>query len=265
MATRNGSAEWQGDLRGGSGYLTVGDSAFTERYSFESRFEEGEGTNPEELIAAAHAACFSMALATYGRARPSAESVRTTAKVHLRQRTRATIQQIDLARGLVPGIDQDIRRARRGGKKGCRVARAGRVERSTRAGCRQACSRQHRSPEFSTTDRPGPDLGAAKLGASVYELPPGEAVCPYHYELAEEEWLLVLEGRPTVRHPAGTSSWRVGPRVLPDRSRGRTRRAQRDRRGGQRADVLERRGPSRDGLSGQRQGRCVHDRRDATT
>jgi uncharacterized cupin superfamily protein len=49
----------------------------------------------------------------------------------------------------------------------------------------------------------GPRLGASQLGASVYELPPGQAICPYHYEYAEEEWLLVLEGRPSVRHPDG--------------------------------------------------------------
>jgi uncharacterized cupin superfamily protein len=47
-------------------------------------------------------------------------------------------------------------------------------------------------------------VGGAQLGASVYELPPGQAICPYHYEYAEEEWLLVLEGRPTLRHPEGT-------------------------------------------------------------
>lgn len=50
----------------------------------------------------------------------------------------------------------------------------------------------------------GPRLGASRTGASVYELPPGEAVCPYHYELGEEEWLLVLEGRASVRTPEGT-------------------------------------------------------------
>jgi uncharacterized cupin superfamily protein len=50
----------------------------------------------------------------------------------------------------------------------------------------------------------GPLLEAKQLGASVYELPPGEAVCPYHYEYAEEEWLIVLRGRPSVRHPEGT-------------------------------------------------------------
>ncbi|MDQ3572015.1 MAG: cupin domain-containing protein [Actinomycetota bacterium] len=49
----------------------------------------------------------------------------------------------------------------------------------------------------------GPDLAAAQLGATVYEIPPGEAVCPYHYEYAEEEWLIVLEGTPSVRSPAG--------------------------------------------------------------
>jgi uncharacterized cupin superfamily protein len=52
--------------------------------------------------------------------------------------------------------------------------------------------------------RLGKLLGAGQLGASVYELPPGQSICPYHYEYAEEEWLLVLEGAPTLRHPDGT-------------------------------------------------------------
>jgi uncharacterized cupin superfamily protein len=50
----------------------------------------------------------------------------------------------------------------------------------------------------------GPLVGAEQLGASVYELPPGESICPYHYEYGEEEWLLVLEGRPSVRHPGSS-------------------------------------------------------------
>ena len=58
----------------------------------------------------------------------------------------------------------------------------------------------------------GPDLGAAKSGASLYELPPGEALCPYHYEYGEEEWLLVLDGRVTVRAPDGTVQ--LGPNEL---------------------------------------------------
>ena len=50
----------------------------------------------------------------------------------------------------------------------------------------------------------GPEVGAKQTGASVYELPPGQSVCPYHYEYAEEEWVLALEGRPSVRTPEGT-------------------------------------------------------------
>ena len=49
----------------------------------------------------------------------------------------------------------------------------------------------------------GPELGASQTGSSVYELPPGQAVCPYHYEYGEEEWVLVLDGRPSVRTPDG--------------------------------------------------------------
>ena len=128
MATRNGSAEWHGDLRGGGGDLTVGDGVFKGAYSFKSRFEEGEGTNPEELIAAAHAACFSMALASimaeHGH---PADSVRTAAKVHLRQTDAGpTIQRIDLdTEGRVPGIDQDhFAEHAEEAKRGCLVSRA---------------------------------------------------------------------------------------------------------------------------------------------
>jgi uncharacterized cupin superfamily protein len=53
--------------------------------------------------------------------------------------------------------------------------------------------------------RPGPDLGARATGMSVYDVPPGQALCPYHYEYAEEEWLLVLEGHPTLRRPDGSA------------------------------------------------------------
>jgi lipoyl-dependent peroxiredoxin len=128
MATRNGSAEWHGDLRSGGGDLTVGDGVFEGAYSFSSRFEEGEGTNPEELIAAAHAACFSMALsnilAEHGH---GPDSVRTTAKVHLRQRDGApTIDKIELqTEGRVPGIDQEhFAKHAEEAKAGCPVSRA---------------------------------------------------------------------------------------------------------------------------------------------
>lgn len=128
MATRNGSAEWRGDLRGGDGELTVGDGVFTGAYSFASRFEEGDGTNPEELIAAAHAACFSMSLsnilAEHGHA---PESVRTTAKVHLRQADAGpTIQQIELeTEGRVGDIDEGhFREHAEEAKAACPVSRA---------------------------------------------------------------------------------------------------------------------------------------------
>jgi osmotically inducible protein OsmC len=128
MATRNGSAEWRGDLRSGSGDLTVGDGVFKGDYSFSSRFEEGEGTNPEELIAAAHAACFSMALsnilAEHGHA---PESVRTVAKVHLRQSDEGpTIQLIELeTEGRVADIAEDhFAEHAQEAKQGCPVSRA---------------------------------------------------------------------------------------------------------------------------------------------
>ena len=109
MATRNGRAEWRGDLQSGSGDLTVGDGVFEGAYSFSSRFEEGEGTNPEELIAGAHAACLAMALSNdlAGHGHPP-ESVRVEAKVHLRNVDGApTIARIDLdVEGRVPGIDE---------------------------------------------------------------------------------------------------------------------------------------------------------------
>ncbi|HEV2062365.1 MAG TPA: cupin domain-containing protein [Solirubrobacteraceae bacterium] len=57
--------------------------------------------------------------------------------------------------------------------------------------------------------RIGPQAGATRTGATVYELPPGQAVCPYHYEYGEEEWVLVLAGRPTLRTPEGEA--RLGP------------------------------------------------------
>jgi lipoyl-dependent peroxiredoxin len=85
VATRNGSAEWRGNLKEGAGDLKVGEGVFEGAYSFSSRFEEGQGTNPEELIGAAHAACFSMALSNIlaeGGHEP--DLVRTTARVQLR-------------------------------------------------------------------------------------------------------------------------------------------------------------------------------------
>jgi osmotically inducible protein OsmC len=110
MATRDGTAEWRGDLKSGSGTVSVASGLFDGTYSFSSRFEEEPGTNPEELIGAAHAACFSMALSNIlAEAGHAPESVQTTAKVHLRFVEGApTITEIDLiTEGRVPGINQD--------------------------------------------------------------------------------------------------------------------------------------------------------------
>jgi osmotically inducible protein OsmC len=128
MATRSGSAEWKGDLPSGAGELTVGEGVFHGNYSFKSRFEEGEGTNPEELIAAAHSACYAMAfsnmLAEEGH---TPDSVKASAKVHLRNVDGApTIAQIDLSvEGVVPGIDETtFKELAEKAKMACPVSRA---------------------------------------------------------------------------------------------------------------------------------------------
>jgi lipoyl-dependent peroxiredoxin len=122
-----GSAEWQGELKSGSGTFTAGDSIGGD-YSFKSRFEDGPGANPEQLIAAAHASCFSMALAAaLGEAGTPAESVKTDATVTLRFVDGApTITSIALSTvGSVAGIDQaTFQAAAEGAKAGCPVSRA---------------------------------------------------------------------------------------------------------------------------------------------
>ena len=128
MATRNGSAEWKGDLKGGGGTVKVGDGVFEGQYSFASRFEEGEGTNPEELIGAAHASCFAMALSLLlSEEGHPPDSVRAQAKVHLRNVDGLpTIARIELeVEGSVPGVDEDgFRSYAEKAKEGCPVSRA---------------------------------------------------------------------------------------------------------------------------------------------
>jgi osmotically inducible protein OsmC len=128
MATRNGSAQWSGDLKDGSGTVTVGDGVWSGDYSFASRFEDGDGTNPEELIAAAHAGCFTMALsAQLGEAGHAPNSVKTTARVQIRNVDGLpTIDHITLeTEGDVPGIDQaTFAEQAETAKAGCAVSRA---------------------------------------------------------------------------------------------------------------------------------------------
>jgi osmotically inducible protein OsmC len=126
MATRNATAQWNGTLQEGNGTMSFG--SFTGPYTFKSRFEEGEGTNPEELIGAAQAGCFSMWLGNVlAQSGSPAESIDTQARVHLRQVDgKATIAQIELiTRGRVPGIDQArFEEAAREAKENCVISRA---------------------------------------------------------------------------------------------------------------------------------------------
>jgi osmotically inducible protein OsmC len=122
-----GSAEWKGDLKGGAGEFTAGDS-ISGQYSFHSRFEDGPGANPEQLIAAAHASCFSMALsAALADAGTPVESVKTDATVSIGfVDGTPTITKISLKTvGKVPGLDQaGFEEAASGAKAGCPVSRA---------------------------------------------------------------------------------------------------------------------------------------------
>jgi osmotically inducible protein OsmC len=109
MATRIGSAVWEGTLKQGKGNVKLGSGAFEGPYSFSSRFEEGKGTNPEELIGAAEAACFSMALAfNLEKAGHPAKRVTTTATVKLEPGDAGfKITTIDLkTEADVPGTDE---------------------------------------------------------------------------------------------------------------------------------------------------------------
>jgi lipoyl-dependent peroxiredoxin len=128
MATRTGSAVWEGTLKEGRGTMKLGSGAFDGPYSFSSRFESGKGTNPEELIGAAEAGCFSMALsANLERAGNPAKRVSTTATVKLEMVEGAPkITTIDLKTDAeVPGIDKtkfdEIAEQTR---KGCPVSKA---------------------------------------------------------------------------------------------------------------------------------------------
>jgi osmotically inducible protein OsmC len=127
MPIRTASARWEGTLIEGAGTIRTGKGGYEGNYSFKSRFEEGEGTNPEELIGAAHAGCFSMA---FSKALTDAgyppTSVETTASVHL-DKTDAgmTVTRIDLdSTGTVPGIDDaEFQKLAQGAKEGCPISR----------------------------------------------------------------------------------------------------------------------------------------------
>ena len=128
MPKRTANARWDGTLTEGNGTMRMASGAYEGAYSFQSRFQEGDGTNPEELIAAAHAGCFSMALsAELGRAGHDPESVETEAIVHLDKEDEGfAIKRIELrTRARVPGISEgEFREIAEAAKKGCPVSRA---------------------------------------------------------------------------------------------------------------------------------------------
>ena len=129
MPARTANARWEGGLRDGKGNMRLGGGAFEGQYSFSSRFEEGVGTNPEELIAAAHAGCFSMAFSGgLERAGFSPNSVETEAKVHLSPADGGgfRISRIDLVTNAdVPGIeDAAFQQAAQAAKENCPVSKA---------------------------------------------------------------------------------------------------------------------------------------------
>jgi osmotically inducible protein OsmC len=128
MPTRTSSARWQGTLKDGSGTVALGSGAYEGAYSFASRFEDGTGTNPEELIAAALAGCYSMALSNaLNQAGHAPRSVDTSAAVHLeRSDAGIAISRIDLTTtGDVPGIDAaEFEKHAEATRTGCIVSRA---------------------------------------------------------------------------------------------------------------------------------------------
>ncbi len=130
---RKASAVWQGGLRGGKGILTTDSGVLSDtQYSFSTRFENGIGTNPEELIAAAHAGCFSMALSgEIEKAGLTPESINTTARLSF-EKTEAgfTITAIHLdVTAKIPGADQiRFEIIANDAKMGCPISRALNVE-----------------------------------------------------------------------------------------------------------------------------------------
>ena len=128
MPKRRAQARWEGGVPDGNGTVKLGSGAFEGPYSFKSRMEDGAGTNPEELIGAAHAGCFSMALAVVlGAGGHEPESINTDAKVHfVKEGEGFTIKSIDLTtRGRVPGLDNDgFVEAAQAAKENCPVSKA---------------------------------------------------------------------------------------------------------------------------------------------
>ena len=128
MPVRKSEAEWKGGLKDGKGKMRLGSGAFEGKYNFSSRFEEGTGTNPEEMIGAAHAGCFSMQLAHLIKKEGyEPESVKTEASVTIEKVEEGfAITSIHLKnKSKIPGIDEDIfKKLAQSAKENCPVSKA---------------------------------------------------------------------------------------------------------------------------------------------
>jgi osmotically inducible protein OsmC len=128
MPTRIANADWDGDFKRGGGTVSVDSGLFSGPYNFSGRFEEGTGTNPEELLGAAHASCFTMALSVgLTQAGTPPEHLETEAQVTVAQVEGGFgITRIDLnLRGKVPGLDEAaFKEAAEGAKAGCPLSKA---------------------------------------------------------------------------------------------------------------------------------------------
>lgn len=125
MAVRKSEAVWKGTLREGAGTMKLGSGAYQGPYTYASRFEEGPGTNPEELIGAAHAGCFSMFLsALLSKAGFTPTSIETTATVHLGAGPTITLIELN-TNAVVPGVDAAaFQQFAADAKAGCPVSKA---------------------------------------------------------------------------------------------------------------------------------------------
>ena len=124
MAVRESSAEWKGTLKEGAGTMKLGSGAYEGPFTFASRFETGPGTNPEELIGAAHAGCFSMFLSALLSNKGFVPTIRTTATVHLGAGPTINLIELD-TEAEVPGIDEaTFQQLAEDAKKGCPVSKA---------------------------------------------------------------------------------------------------------------------------------------------
>jgi osmotically inducible protein OsmC len=125
---RTGSAKWQGDLKSGSGAITVDSGTLSQTpYSFHTRFADGKGTNPEELLAAAHAGCFTMALsAQLGEAGLKADSLETTCTISLEQKEGGfaiTESHLELKASIPGATEEAFQKATAAAKAGCPVSK----------------------------------------------------------------------------------------------------------------------------------------------